>query len=147
MPPPSERRTLKHLPKKEIIPAVVDPSSSTRPVPPHRIPYVRRTEGYISGDTQQCSSVLRGVFLAHRDNLITLIVTDVESPSEHKPIAQLAHGLDRVLFKSVKFNSLGFFHLIDYYVISHQSRCILVERSSFPHLQFHTMVGIHTRRH
>lgn len=30
---------------------------------------------------------------------------DVESPSEHKPIAQLAHGLDRVLFKSVKFHS------------------------------------------
>ena len=24
---------------------------------------------------------------------------DVESPSEHKPIARLAHGLDRVLFK------------------------------------------------
>lgn len=30
---------------------------------------------------------------------------DLESPSEHKPIAQLAHGLDRVLFKYVFFFS------------------------------------------
>ena len=35
--------------------------------------------------------------------------TDVKSPSEHKPIAQLAHGLSRVLFKYVKFDLVDYF--------------------------------------
>ncbi|KIK93091.1 hypothetical protein PAXRUDRAFT_534427 [Paxillus rubicundulus Ve08.2h10] len=62
------------------------PSSTfRRGRPPHYpFPYVRRTEGYIpdDGSVEKCTSVLE----------------DIESPSEHKPIAQLAHGLDRVLF-------------------------------------------------
>ncbi|KAG9315444.1 hypothetical protein JVU11DRAFT_3055 [Chiua virens] len=82
-PPSSKKRRAgsKRRPRKENVPANSQASSS-RALPPHRIPYVRRTEGYISDDTEKCTTVLR----------------DVESPSEHKPIAQLAHGLDRVLF-------------------------------------------------
>lgn len=66
-PPPSsptKRRAPKLRPRKEIVP---NPSSSTRALPPHRIPYVRRTEGYISDEAEQCNSVLRG---ASRDVLI-----------------------------------------------------------------------------
>ena len=56
-----KRRTapkLRH--RKDITPAVSNPSSSGRALPPHRTPYVRRTEGYISEDTGQCANVLRG---------------------------------------------------------------------------------------
>ncbi|KAF8431466.1 mitochondrial protein Pet127-domain-containing protein [Boletus edulis BED1] len=81
-PPTKGRSASKLRPRKEIVPVPSKSSSSSRALPPHHIPYVRRTEGYISDDTEQCNSVLR----------------DVESPSEHRPIAQLAHGLDRVLF-------------------------------------------------
>ncbi|KAF9219174.1 Pet127-domain-containing protein [Gyrodon lividus] len=74
--------------RDELAPPAVEPASpstSRRLPPPHRsLPYVRRTEGYIpdSGSAEECKSVLQ----------------DIESPSEHKPIARLAHGLDRVLF-------------------------------------------------
>ncbi|KAH0832338.1 hypothetical protein J3R83DRAFT_13354 [Lanmaoa asiatica] len=100
-PPPTKRRAAPKLrPRKEIVPAASNPSSSGRALPPHRIPYVRRTEGYISDQAEQCNSVLRGAsrdFLTCKYNQNDGSV-DVESPSEHKPIAQLAHGLDRVLF-------------------------------------------------
>ncbi|KAI9464309.1 mitochondrial protein Pet127-domain-containing protein [Boletus coccyginus] len=82
-PPPTKCRNASKLrPRKEIVQATSNPSSSSRALPPHHIPYVRRTEGYISDEAEKCNNVLR----------------DVESPSEHKPVAQLAHDLDRVLF-------------------------------------------------
>lgn len=60
-PSPMRRRTSSKLrPRKEIVPATSNPSSSGRALPPHRIPYVRRTEGYISDDAEQCNNVLRG---------------------------------------------------------------------------------------
>lgn len=60
-PLPTKRRTAPKLrPRKEVVPAVSDPSSSSRALPPHRIPYVRRTEGYISDEAGQCNNVLRG---------------------------------------------------------------------------------------
>ncbi|KAH7885025.1 mitochondrial protein Pet127-domain-containing protein [Phlebopus sp. FC_14] len=52
-------------------------------IPPHKfgLPPLRRAGGQIGGE-QDCTSILQ----------------DIQSPSEHKPIARLAHGLDRVLF-------------------------------------------------
>jgi len=61
-PPPTKSRTASKLrPRKEIVQAGSSPSSSSRALPPHRIPYVRRTEGYISDEADQCNDVLRGV--------------------------------------------------------------------------------------
>ncbi|KAG8214887.1 hypothetical protein J3R82DRAFT_10058 [Butyriboletus roseoflavus] len=81
--PTTKRRTAPKLrARKESVPAASNLSPHSRVLPPRRIPYVRRSEGYISDEVKQCNNVLR----------------DVKSPSEHKPIAQLAHGLDRVLF-------------------------------------------------
>lgn len=60
-PPPTKRRSASKLrPRKEIVEAASNPSSPSRALPPHRIPYVRRTEGYISDEAEQCNNVLRG---------------------------------------------------------------------------------------
>ncbi|KDQ62374.1 hypothetical protein JAAARDRAFT_149198 [Jaapia argillacea MUCL 33604] len=49
--------------------------------PPHRpIPYTRRVEGLLEHTTRKS------------------VLEDVDSPSEHREIARLDHGLDRVLF-------------------------------------------------
>ena len=65
---------------------------------------MRRTEGFISDEAEQCNSLLRGALRgAIKMTRVETVSADVESPSEHKPIAQLAHGLDRVLFKSVVY--------------------------------------------
>ncbi|KIJ61149.1 hypothetical protein HYDPIDRAFT_31659 [Hydnomerulius pinastri MD-312] len=58
-----------------------------KPTHPHPLAYTRRTEGSIRDPDEgvageECKSILQ----------------DIDSPSEHKPIARLAHGLDRVLF-------------------------------------------------
>ena len=59
-PSPTKRRTASKLrPRKEIVPATSNPSSS-RALPPHRIPYVRCTQGYISDQAEKCDNVLRG---------------------------------------------------------------------------------------
>ena len=102
-PSPTKRRSVSKLrPGKELVPAEFNLSSSGRVLPPHRIPYVRRTEGFISDEAEQCNNILRG---ALRDPIemtrVEIVEADVESPLEHKPIAQLAHGLDRVLFDLV----------------------------------------------
>ncbi|EIN12750.1 Pet127-domain-containing protein [Punctularia strigosozonata HHB-11173 SS5] len=50
--------------------------------PPHprpKLPYTRRIEGLINPEQRA-------------------VLQDIEPPSDHKPIANLAHGLDRVLF-------------------------------------------------
>lgn len=60
-PPPTKRRTAPKLrAKKDLVPATSNPSSCSRALPPHRIPYVRRTEGYISDEAEECNNVLRG---------------------------------------------------------------------------------------
>ncbi|KIK28182.1 hypothetical protein PISMIDRAFT_7693 [Pisolithus microcarpus 441] len=64
------------------------PMAAKRRVPPHiqaRI-YSRRTEGFLHDESRI------------RNPGSTQYLQDVKSPSEHKPIAQLAHGLSRVLF-------------------------------------------------
>lgn len=66
--------TPKSRPRKEIVPASSTPSSSTRALPPHRIPYVRRTEGYLSDEAaEQCTNVLRG---ASRDPILASLHLD-----------------------------------------------------------------------
>ncbi|KAL4075130.1 mitochondrial protein Pet127-domain-containing protein [Scleroderma yunnanense] len=57
-----------------------------RRLPPHvrSQMYTRRTEGFIDDRAQSVDA--------------THFLQDVQSPSEQKPIAQLAHGLSRVLF-------------------------------------------------
>lgn len=61
-------------------------STFRRRLPPHvRCQmYTRRTEGCLDDVVASVDS--------------TYLLQDVKSPSEHKPIAQLAHGLSRVLF-------------------------------------------------
>jgi hypothetical protein len=60
-PSPTKRRTASKLrPRKEIVPGASKPSSSSRALPPHRIPYVRCTQGYISDQAEKCNNVLRG---------------------------------------------------------------------------------------
>ena len=60
-PSPTKRRTTSKLrPRKEIVPEASNLSSSSRALPPHHIPYVRRTEGYISDQAERCNNVLRG---------------------------------------------------------------------------------------
>lgn len=64
------------------------PMAARRRLPPHlqaRI-YSRRTEGFLH-DEPRVGRVGPSSYLQ-----------DVKSPSEHKPISQLAHGLSRVLF-------------------------------------------------
>ncbi|KAI6125840.1 mitochondrial protein Pet127-domain-containing protein [Pisolithus croceorrhizus] len=64
------------------------PMATKRRLPPHiqaRI-YSRRTEGFLHDESRiRCPGS-------------TKYLQDVKSPSEHKPVAQLAHGLSRVLF-------------------------------------------------
>lgn len=61
------------------------PRMPLRSAPPHRLPsrthlsYSRRVEGLLDHDHKQC-------------------IQDLTPPSDRQPIAQLAHGLDRVLF-------------------------------------------------
>ncbi|KAI6012982.1 mitochondrial protein Pet127-domain-containing protein [Pisolithus marmoratus] len=64
------------------------PTAAKRRLPPHiqaQI-YSRRTEGFLHNEPRVGSQGS------------TNYLQDVKSPSEHKPIAQLAHGLSRVLF-------------------------------------------------
>ncbi|KAG1837781.1 mitochondrial protein Pet127-domain-containing protein [Suillus subalutaceus] len=58
----------------------------------HPLPYTRRVEGLFDDarDLDAASSSGPGS--------INNILEDIDPPSEHKPIARLAHGLDRVLF-------------------------------------------------
>ncbi|KAG2127544.1 mitochondrial protein Pet127-domain-containing protein [Suillus bovinus] len=69
--------------------------STRRGQPPHQrhpLPYTRRVEGLFDDarDVNDPSS--------SGPSSINNILEDIDPPSEHKPIARLAHGLDRVLF-------------------------------------------------
>ena len=57
--------------------------------PPLPLSYKRRVEGLITAAEMKLLSL-----------------KDVDAPSEQKPIARLAHGLDRVLFKCVFLRSV-----------------------------------------
>jgi hypothetical protein len=68
---------------------------------PHLLPpsrEQRRTEGEI---TPTDGPTLSGERFPSSSEARLMHVPEVASPSEHKPIATLAHGLDRVLFKCV----------------------------------------------
>ncbi|KAG2336896.1 Pet127-domain-containing protein [Suillus weaverae] len=69
--------------------------STRRGQPPHirhPLPYTRRVEGLFD-DARDLNAPSSG-----GPSPINNILEDVDPPSEHKPIARLAHGLDRVLF-------------------------------------------------
>jgi hypothetical protein len=83
---------------KASVPRVKTPTTSPRHQTP--IPYTRRIEGLIQPGTHpilqgHCSSACWRVRLK--------LSPDLPPPSSHRPIAKLAHGLDRVLFKYVVF--------------------------------------------
>jgi hypothetical protein len=58
----------------------------------HPLPYTRRVEGLFDDAQVLNASSSSG------PSSINNILQDIDPPSEHKPIARLAHGLDRVLF-------------------------------------------------
>lgn len=58
----------------------------------HPLPYTRRVEGLIDNARDLNAPSSSG------PSSINNVLEDVDPPSEHKPIARLAHGLDRVLF-------------------------------------------------
>ncbi|KAG2038712.1 mitochondrial protein Pet127-domain-containing protein [Suillus americanus] len=69
--------------------------SPRRGQPPHirhPLPYTRRVEGLFDDARDLNAASSSG------SSSINNILEDIDPPSEHKPIARLAHGLDRVLF-------------------------------------------------
>lgn len=58
----------------------------------HPLPYTRRVEGIFDDARDLNGPSSTGPSSTNN------ILEDIDPPSEHKPIAQLAHGLDRVLF-------------------------------------------------
>ncbi|KAG1733018.1 mitochondrial protein Pet127-domain-containing protein [Suillus paluster] len=71
--------------------------SARRGQPPHMgrrhpLPYTRRVEGLFD-DVQDLNAPS-----SSKPSSINNVLEDIDPPSEHKPIARLAHGLDRVLF-------------------------------------------------
>ncbi|KAG1718268.1 mitochondrial protein Pet127-domain-containing protein [Suillus lakei] len=68
--------------------------STRRGRPPHirhPLPYTRRVEGLFD-DVRDLNVP------PSKQSPVNNILEDIDPPSEHKPIARLAHGLDRVLF-------------------------------------------------
>ncbi|KAG1787452.1 RNA processing-related protein, mitochondrial RNA degradation [Suillus plorans] len=69
--------------------------STGRGQPPHvrhPLPYTRRVEGLFDDARDLNAPSSSG------PSSINNVLEDIDPPSEHKPIARLAHGLDRVLF-------------------------------------------------
>ncbi|KAG0693199.1 mitochondrial protein Pet127-domain-containing protein [Suillus ampliporus] len=58
----------------------------------HPLPYTRRVEGLFD-DVRDLNAPS-----SSKPSFVNNVLEDIDPPSEHKPIARLAHGLDRVLF-------------------------------------------------
>ena len=82
----------------------VEPPILSRPIPPHFPPvrtplsYTRRVEGLLNPKDRLS---LEGPYLFQDPSRLLTPLVDVIPSSPHRPIANLVHGLDRVLFKYV----------------------------------------------